>query len=74
VNTGALIALPAFPVTIGADAYSITIDPTNRFLHVTDGGAAHIRGFTLDASTGALTRMARSPFPAGKRPELIATF
>jgi 6-phosphogluconolactonase len=72
--TGALFALPGFPVVAGANAYSITVDPTNRFLYVTDDGAATVSGFTLDASTGALTPMSGSPFPAGNRPEFLATF
>ena len=74
-NTGALTALAGFPVTVGADAYSITIDPTDdRFLYVADDGAAHVSAFTLDASTGALTPMAGSPFPAGDHPQFIGTF
>jgi 6-phosphogluconolactonase len=73
-TTGALTQLPGFPLTVGVDAYSITVDPTNRFLYVTDDGAANIKGFRLDASTGALTPMSGPPFPAGKNPEFIATF
>jgi len=73
-TTGVLTALPGFPVAAGANAYSITIDPTNRILYVTNDGAANVSGFTLDASTGALTPMAGSPFPAGNHPEFIATF
>jgi len=73
-TTGALTALPGFPVATGANAYSITIDPTNHILYVTNDGAANISGFILDASTGALTPMAGSPFPAGSHPQFIATF
>jgi 6-phosphogluconolactonase (cycloisomerase 2 family) len=73
-TTGALTPLPGFPVAAGANAYSITVDPTNQFLYVTNDGAANVSGFTLDASTGSLTPMADSPFPAGKLPEFIATF
>jgi 6-phosphogluconolactonase len=73
-TTGALKPLPGFPVAARANAYSITIDPTNRFLYVTNDGAATVSGFTLDASTGALTPMAGSPFPAGNHPQFIATF
>jgi DNA-binding beta-propeller fold protein YncE len=73
-TTGALTALPGFPVATGANAYSITVDPTNHFLYVTNDGAADVSGFTLDTSTGALTRMAGSPFPAGNHPDFIATF
>ncbi len=73
-TTGALTALPGFPVAAGANAYSITVDPTNQFLYVTNDGAANVSGFTLDASTGALTPMSGSPFPAGNHPKFIATF
>ena len=73
-TTGALTALPGFPVAAGANAYSITVDPTNQFLYVANDGAANISGFRLDASTGALTPMAGSAFPAGNHPEFIATF
>jgi 6-phosphogluconolactonase (cycloisomerase 2 family) len=73
-TTGALTPLPGFPVAAGANAYSISIDPTNQFLYVANDGAANIAGFKLDASTGALTPMAGSPFPAGNHPAFIATF
>jgi YVTN family beta-propeller protein len=73
-TTGALAPLPGFPVAAGADAYSITVDPSNQFLYVANGSAANLTGFRLDASTGGLTHMADSPFPAGHHPDFIATF
>jgi 6-phosphogluconolactonase len=73
-TTGALTALPGFPVSAGADAYSVSIDPTNRFLYVANHGAANIAGFRLDASSSALTPISGSPFQAGSRSEFIATF
>jgi YVTN family beta-propeller protein len=73
-TAGALTALPGFPVGAGANAYSVTIDPTNQFLYVGSDGAPNITGFRLDASTGALTLMPDSPFPAGNLPEFVATF
>ena len=73
-TTGALTALLGFPVAAGANAYSVSVDPTNRFLYVANDGAANVSGFTLDASTGALTPMAGPPFPAGLHPAFIATF
>jgi 6-phosphogluconolactonase (cycloisomerase 2 family) len=72
-TTGALTALPGFPVAAGANAYSITI-LGNQFLYVANDGAANISGFALDFLTGALTPMAGSPFPAGGHPKFIATF
>jgi 6-phosphogluconolactonase (cycloisomerase 2 family) len=73
-TTGALTALPGFPVSAGADPYSVSIDPTNRFLYVANHGGANIAGFRLDASSGALTRISGSPFQAGSHSEFIATF
>jgi 6-phosphogluconolactonase len=73
-TTGALTQLQGFPVATGANAYSITVDPTNRILYVANYGAANVSGFTLDASTGALTPMRGSPFPTGDHPGFIATF
>ena len=72
-TTGALTALPGFPVAAGANAYSVSI-AGNQFLYVANDGAANISGFTLDLLTGALTPMAGSPFPAGKHPEFITMF
>jgi 6-phosphogluconolactonase len=72
-TTGALTKLAGFPVATEANAYSVSVDPTNRFLYVTNDGAANVSGFTLDASTGALTPMAGPPFPAGHDPKFIAT-
>jgi 6-phosphogluconolactonase len=73
-TTGALTALPGFPVSAGADAYSVSIDPTNRFLYVANHGAANIAGFRLDASSGALTPISGSPFLAASHSEFIAAF
>jgi 6-phosphogluconolactonase (cycloisomerase 2 family) len=72
--SGALTALPGFPLAAGANANSVSIDWTNQFLYVANDGAANISGFKLDASTGALTPMTGSPFPAGHHPQFMATF
>jgi 6-phosphogluconolactonase len=72
-TSGALAELPGFPVAAGANAYSITIDPTNQFLYVANEAGANVSGFRLDASTGALTPIPGSPFPAGNAPGFMAT-
>jgi len=72
-TTGALTALPGFPVATGANAYSVNI-VGNQFLYVANDGAANVSGFALDLLTGALTPMAGSPFPAGNHPKFIAMF
>jgi 6-phosphogluconolactonase (cycloisomerase 2 family) len=73
-DSGALAALPGFPVVAGTNAYSVTVDRTNQFLYVANDGSANVAGFTLDISTGALTAMSGSPFPAGNLPEFLAAF
>ena len=72
--TGALTALPGFPVAAGANAYSINIDPYSHFVYVANEAAGNISAYRLDSSTGALTSVAGSPFPAGSQPQFIATF
>ena len=74
IATGALTALPGFPLATGANAYSITVDPYSQFLYVANDGAGTVSGFRLDSSTGALTPVAGSPFPAGSHPQFIAMF
>jgi len=73
-KTGALSALPGFPIAIGPNATSVSIDPTNQFLYVANGGAGTVTSFELNAATGALTPMADSPFAVGKSADSIVTF
>jgi 6-phosphogluconolactonase (cycloisomerase 2 family) len=55
----------------GADA--LTIDPAGKFVLVANGGTNNISVFSIDATTGKLTAVAGSPFPAGTAPSAIAT-
>ena len=73
-QTGALSPLSGFPVAIGVNATSVSIDPTNQFLYVANGSAGTVTGFELNAATGALTPMSGSPFAVGKPADFIATF
>ncbi len=73
-QTGALSPLPGFPVAVGANADSISIDPTNQFLYVRNGSAGTVIGFELNAATGELTPMPGSPFAVGKSADFFATF
>jgi 6-phosphogluconolactonase (cycloisomerase 2 family) len=67
-GTGALTPLtptpplPAFPVSTGLSPFIGTIDPSNRFLYVSDNGDDTVAGFTIDSASGALIAMAGSPF------------
>jgi 6-phosphogluconolactonase (cycloisomerase 2 family) len=66
-QTGALNPLPGFPVAVGANADSISIDPTNQFLYVRNGGAGTVIGFELNAAAGELT-----PMPGSRTQERIS--
>jgi 6-phosphogluconolactonase len=72
--TGTLTLLPGFPIAVGADVRSVSIDPTNQFLYVANGSAGTVTSYTLNAVTGALTLMPGSPFTAGTAADYIATF
>jgi 6-phosphogluconolactonase len=70
--SGLLTALTGFPVASGANAYSVTVDPSNQFLYVGNGGSANISGYKLNAANGELTAIPGSPFTAGSQPDFIA--
>lgn len=72
--TGALTVLPGFPIAVGANVRSVSIDPTNQFLYVANGSAKTVTSYTLNAATGALTLMPGSPFAVGTPADYIATF
>ena len=71
---GALKPIPGSPYSTGhrtnSVAYSVTVDPTGKFVYATTGGfkygAGHnIWAFRINHRTGALTAVTRSPFSAG---------
>ncbi|HEY4974475.1 MAG TPA: beta-propeller fold lactonase family protein, partial [Steroidobacteraceae bacterium] len=66
---GALTAITGSPFgagfTAGAQTGVIAIDPSGRYLYVTDTANDQLDAFTLDQTTGALTPMAGSPFAVG---------
>jgi 6-phosphogluconolactonase len=72
-STGALGALVAgSPFATGGNAYSVSVDPTGRFVYVCNDGSANISEFTLNRTTGVLTPAVGSPFAAGTSPDFIA--
>ena len=73
-QTGALSPLPGSPVAIGANAGTLTIDPTNRFLYVGSGSAKTLTGYALNAMTGELAPLAGSPFAVGATADVVKAF
>ena len=57
----------------GISFTSVAVDPTSRFLYVGDNGIGSddVEAFTIDASTGALTAVSGSPFPAANNPQSL---
>jgi len=67
-STGALTQVPGSPFALasGDEAQpgpqQLTVDPTGKFLYVTNHLTGNIAGFTIDTTTGALTQISGSPF------------
>ena len=51
---------------------SIAVDPFQRFVYAPNGNDSDIYAFTVNQTTGALTAVAGSPFPAGTVPYFVA--
>jgi 6-phosphogluconolactonase (cycloisomerase 2 family) len=66
--SGAITEVPGSPFTAGLIPEQLAIDPTARFLYVTNQQSQDITGFSIDASTGALTVLPGSPFFIGSQP------
>ena len=73
-QTGALSPLPGSPFDVGDNADSVTIDPKNKFLYVTNRSAGRVTGFRLNAATGELTIMPGPPFAVSHPVDFVATF
>ncbi len=51
-------------------ASSVAVDPSGKFVYAANGG--EVFAFTFDSTTGALTPVPGSPFPAGATPGSVA--
>jgi 6-phosphogluconolactonase len=75
-NYGALTAIPGSPFAADGNG-EIFIDPAGRFAYLTNPYSGSLQGgqgifaFSIDASTGALTKVAGSPFPTATGPKSI---
>lgn len=74
-NTGALTPTSAAAPVDSSSPVQVVIDPSGRFVYVSDlgalaGGGIQISAFSIDSATAALTPLAGSPltFPAGENP------
>ena len=71
-STGALSPIVGSPFKTGGRPYSVTIDHTNTFAYVPNGGGdGYISAYRINQTTGALTEVKSSPFAAGSRPQSV---
>jgi uncharacterized protein (TIGR03437 family) len=72
-SSGALTAIPGspFPDT-GIGAVGAAVDPTGKFLFVSNYVSGNVSAYTINAGSGALTAVPGSPFGFVTRPQALA--
>ena len=74
-NSGSLTPLSGSPYHGATSLGDLAVTPTstsaNFFLYAADPQAKAVIAFTIDGTTGALSPVSGSPFPAGKAPTLL---
>jgi 6-phosphogluconolactonase len=75
-NTGVLTPVPGSPYAAGTSLGGLAVTPTGTsngsfFLYAADPQAKTVRAFTINGTTGALSPVPGSPFPAGNAPMLL---
>lgn len=79
-ETGMLTTVPGSPFSPGGMTPTVVVvDPSGRFVYVANQGMppffpGSVSALAIDSSTGALTPIAGSPFPAGDLPFALATW
>ena len=62
---GSLKEVSGSPYAVGTGPTGVIVDPTGTYVYVANKGSNNISGFTLTATSGALTAIAGSPFASG---------
>jgi DNA-binding beta-propeller fold protein YncE len=60
--------------TVGTMPVALAMDSAGRFLFAADAGSNDVSVYSVDPTTGVLTRASGSPFPAGPSPSAIAVY
>jgi 6-phosphogluconolactonase len=76
-STGALTSVTGSPFSTSSSLNSLAVDHSGKFLYasvnaMTLGGSV-ILGFAIDTSSGSLTALATSPYPAAPFPEDVVS-
>jgi 6-phosphogluconolactonase len=74
--SGALTPIPGSPFASlsnpgATDLTSAAVEPTGRFLYLTDALYEKLRGMRIDQATGALSVIPGSPFPLGNNADAV---
>jgi 6-phosphogluconolactonase (cycloisomerase 2 family) len=78
--SGTLSTISTSPYTVGSaptnntsllTATGLAMDPLGKYLYATDFNNNAVAAFTVNSSTGALTPITNSPFPAGTQPQNV---
>jgi hypothetical protein len=67
-STGGIAEVPGSPFNAGLAPNRLVVDPTGRFVYVTNQITQDVTGFSVSPSTGTLTELPGSPFPIGAQP------
>ncbi len=67
INASGLLTPVGTPVNAGLQPGAITADPTGKFVFVANAGSNTITGYTINATSGALTELSGTPtvIPSG---------
>jgi 6-phosphogluconolactonase (cycloisomerase 2 family) len=66
--TGGIAEVPGSPFNAGLVPNQLIVDPTGRFVFVTNQESEDITAFAIDPATGALSQLPGSPFLIGAQP------
>ncbi|MBI3656077.1 MAG: beta-propeller fold lactonase family protein, partial [Acidobacteria bacterium] len=73
-TTGALTPVDGSPFPTGVSPHSVNVDPTSQFAYVANNNLRRlgsVSAYTIDGTTGVLTPVDGSPFPAGTSPSSV---
>jgi 6-phosphogluconolactonase len=72
-GSGALTPIAGSPFPdAGLGPSGAAVDPTGKFLYVSNVLSGSVSAYTINAGSGALTAVSGSPFVAGSQPEAVA--
>ncbi len=70
-TTGNLTAVAGSPFAAGTNPSGVAVDPSGKFVFVTNAGSNNVSAYTLDSTTGVLTEVSGSPFSSGTGPSAV---